>query len=61
MGNTFEAMYAQSVDTVLHGTGRETFEAVKMLKSTDPQNYTPAPEPTIRRAASAMRCGKLRS
>ena len=43
LGNTFEAMYAQSVDSVLHGTGRETFEAVRMLKSTDPQHYTPAP------------------
>ncbi len=42
LGNTFEAMYAQSVDTVLHGTGAETFEAVKMLKSADPQKYTPA-------------------
>ena len=43
LGNTFEAMYAQSVDSVLHGTGNETFEAVKMLKSADPQRYTPAP------------------
>jgi uncharacterized protein (DUF1501 family) len=43
LGNTFEAMYAESVDSVLHGTGRETFEAVKMLKSADPQHYTPAP------------------
>ena len=43
LGNTFEAMYAQSVDAVLHGTGNETFEAVKMLKATDPQHYTPAP------------------
>jgi uncharacterized protein (DUF1501 family) len=43
LGTTFESMYAQSVDTVLHGTGQETFEAVKMLKSTDPQHYTPAP------------------
>jgi uncharacterized protein (DUF1501 family) len=42
LGNTFEAMYAQSVDTVLHGTGRETFDAVKMLKSADPRHYTPA-------------------
>jgi uncharacterized protein (DUF1501 family) len=40
--NTFEAMYEQSVDTVLHGTGNETFEAVKMLKSADPDKYTPA-------------------
>jgi uncharacterized protein (DUF1501 family) len=43
LGNTFEAMYAESVDSVLHSTGRETFEAVKMLKSTNPQRYTPAP------------------
>jgi uncharacterized protein (DUF1501 family) len=42
LGNTFEAMYAQSADSVLHGTGRDTFAAVKMLKSTDPQHYTPA-------------------
>src|SRR5262252_1796390 len=40
--NTFEAMYEQSVDTVLHGTGNETFEAVKMFKSADPEKYTPA-------------------
>src|SRR6516162_9494759 len=40
--NTFEAMYEQSVDTVLHGTGNETFEAVKMLKSADPEKYSPA-------------------
>ena len=43
LSNTFEAMYAQSVDTVLHGTGQETFEAVKMLKAADPARYTPAP------------------
>jgi uncharacterized protein (DUF1501 family) len=43
MGNTFEAMYAGSVDSVMHGTGRETFDAVKMLKSADPQKYAPAP------------------
>jgi uncharacterized protein (DUF1501 family) len=41
--NSFEAMYEQSVDTVLHGTGKETFEAVKMLKSADPARYKPAP------------------
>jgi len=43
VANTFEAMYANSVDTVLHGTGNETFEAVKMLKSANPAKYTPAP------------------
>jgi uncharacterized protein (DUF1501 family) len=43
LSNTFEAMYAQSVDSVLHGTGSETFDAVKMLKSANPDRYTPAP------------------
>jgi uncharacterized protein (DUF1501 family) len=43
VANSFEAMYASSVDSVLHGTGTETFEAVKMLKSADPAKYTPAP------------------
>jgi len=42
LANTFEAMYAQSVDSVLHGTGQETFEAVKMLKAADPAKYSPA-------------------
>jgi uncharacterized protein (DUF1501 family) len=42
MSNTFEAMYDRSVDTVLHGTGQETFDAVKTLKAADPALYTPA-------------------
>src|SRR5207248_1296756 len=42
IASTFEAMYSQSVDTVLHGTGQETFDAVKMLKTADPAKYTPA-------------------
>ncbi len=42
ISNTFEAMYAHSVDAVLHGTGQETFDAVKMLKAADPAKYTPA-------------------
>ncbi len=41
--SSFESMYAGSVDSILHGTGRETFDAVKMLKSADPGKYTPAP------------------
>lgn len=43
IANTFEAMYEQSVDSVLHGTGQETFEAVRMLKAADPTKYAPAP------------------
>jgi uncharacterized protein (DUF1501 family) len=44
IANTFESMYAGSVDTVLHGTGRETFDAVKMLRTADPSKYRPAAE-----------------
>lgn len=39
---SYEAMYSDAVNTVLHGTGTETFEAVKMLKATDPGRYVPA-------------------
>jgi uncharacterized protein (DUF1501 family) len=35
-------MYEQSVDSVLHGSGQETFDAVKMLKSADPSKYKSA-------------------
>ena len=39
----FEAMYDHSSDSVLHGTGEETFDAVKMLKTADPGKYAAAP------------------
>jgi uncharacterized protein (DUF1501 family) len=42
VGNAFEAMYDHSADAMLHGTGEETFDAVKMLKSADPSKYKPA-------------------
>jgi uncharacterized protein (DUF1501 family) len=42
VSNAFQAMYDESTDAVLHGTGQETFEAVKMLKATDPAHYQPA-------------------
>jgi uncharacterized protein (DUF1501 family) len=41
--SAFEAMYDHSSDAVLHDTGEETFDAVKMLKSADPGKYNPAP------------------
>jgi len=40
--SAFEAMYDHSSDSVLHTTGEETFDAVKMLKAADPAKYTPA-------------------
>ena len=42
VANAFQAMYDGSSDTVLHGTGQETFEAVRMLRSANPARYTPA-------------------
>lgn len=38
----FETMYDDSTDSLLRRTGAETFEAIKMLKLTDPMRYTPA-------------------
>jgi uncharacterized protein (DUF1501 family) len=38
----FESLYQQGVQDLLHGTGRETFEAVKMLKSAGAARLTPA-------------------
>ena len=40
----FQAMYADSSDTVLNGTGRETFDAVKLLQSIEKQPYHPGAE-----------------
>jgi uncharacterized protein (DUF1501 family) len=37
----FEAMYAQTVDHVLRGTGTEAFEAIDMLRKADPGKYQP--------------------
>jgi uncharacterized protein (DUF1501 family) len=37
----FEAMYAQTVDQALHGTGTETFEAIDMLRKIDMTKYPP--------------------
>jgi uncharacterized protein (DUF1501 family) len=38
----FEAMYEQTVNDALRNTGRETFEAVKMLKKANPNQIQPA-------------------
>jgi uncharacterized protein (DUF1501 family) len=37
----FESMYEEGVRDLLHGTGRETFDAVKMLRSANPQRFPP--------------------
>ena len=40
--SAFEAMYGASGDRILHATGEETFDAVKMLRAANPAQYTPA-------------------
>src|ERR1700732_3245078 len=58
----FEAMYAQSVDHALHGTGTETFEAIDMLRKVDPGKYAPengAQYPTSRLGQSLQQIGQL--
>ncbi|MBS1798872.1 MAG: DUF1501 domain-containing protein [Acidobacteria bacterium] len=42
ISNAFQAMYDSSTDSVLHGTGEETFEAVRMLKAANPSKYQPS-------------------
>lgn len=38
----FQTMYDASTDSLLHTAGESTFEAVKMLRATDPAHYVPA-------------------
>ena len=40
--DAFESMYDQSTDSLLHTAGDSTFEAIKMLRATDPANYKPS-------------------
>lgn len=42
VSNAFQEMYAGTHDRILSGEGQETFEAVRMLKATDPAHYQPA-------------------
>jgi len=58
----FEAMYTQTVDHSLHGTGTETFEAIDMLRKVDPGKYKPengAQYPTSRLGQSLQQIGQL--
>jgi len=40
--DAFQTMYGESGDSILHATGDETFEAVKMLRDANPAQYKPA-------------------
>jgi uncharacterized protein (DUF1501 family) len=58
----FEAIYAQSVDHALHGTGTETFEAIDMLRKIDPGKFPPengADYPKSRLGQSLQQMGQL--
>src|SRR6202047_3887357 len=58
----FEAMYAQTVDHALRGTGTETFEAIDMLRKVDPSKYAPetgAQYPTSRLGQNLQQIGQL--
>jgi uncharacterized protein (DUF1501 family) len=41
IGASFEQQYAAAADQILNGTGREAFDAMKMLKVSDPSRYEP--------------------
>jgi uncharacterized protein (DUF1501 family) len=61
-GATFESMYDSTLDQVLNGTGRETFEAVKLMQSLQKQTYTPsgnAKYPGGRLGQSLMQIARL--
>jgi len=58
----FEAMYSQSVDHALHGTGTETFEAINMLSKIDTSKLPPengAQYPTSRLGQNMQQIGQL--
>jgi uncharacterized protein (DUF1501 family) len=40
--STFESMYGATSDKFLNGTGRETFDAVKLMQSIQKKGYAPA-------------------
>lgn len=42
MANAFASQYAQAADAMLGSTGREAFDAVKMMKTANPAGYAPA-------------------
>jgi uncharacterized protein (DUF1501 family) len=59
---SFEAMYAQTVDKALQGTGTETFEAIDLLRKADLEKYQPengAQYPTSRLGKSLQEIGQL--
>jgi uncharacterized protein (DUF1501 family) len=60
--DSFEQMYDSAIDTVLHGAGKETFEAVRIMQSVQKQPYAPgndASYPNGRFARSLQQIAQL--
>ena len=58
MQSSFESEYAAAADRVLSTTGRDAFDAIRMLKDVDPARYTPAngaEYPRVAATAQALR------
>jgi uncharacterized protein (DUF1501 family) len=58
----FEALYAQTVDKALRGTGTETFEAIDLLRKANPSKLQPehgAEYPKSRLGQSLQQVGQL--
>jgi uncharacterized protein (DUF1501 family) len=55
----FEAMYAQTVNDALRDAGKETFDAVKMLKSVNPTQYKQSPDAVYPRGAFGDRLRQI--
>ncbi|HKQ91980.1 MAG TPA: DUF1501 domain-containing protein [Blastocatellia bacterium] len=47
----FEAMYSQTVNDALRGAGKETFDAMKLLKRVNPAQYKQSPDAVYPRGA----------
>jgi uncharacterized protein (DUF1501 family) len=58
----FEGMYEGAVDRVLHGTGKEAFDAIAALNAADPTKYSPqngAQYPTSAFGRSLMQIAQM--
>jgi uncharacterized protein (DUF1501 family) len=49
--SSFESEYAAAADRVLHSTGREAFDAIRMIEQADPSRHAPANGATYPRSA----------
>ena len=61
MQSGFESQYAAAADKMLGNTGKDAFDAVKLMKEVNPQQYTPANGAVYPRSVSAKRCVRSRS